>query len=48
MNFELTASMMCADYGHLEDEVKNLAEGGIDSSTLISWMAAMSRTLQCP
>ena len=31
MNFELTASMMCADYGHLEDEVKNLAEGGIDS-----------------
>ena len=31
MNFELTASMMCADYGNLEKEVKNLAEGGIDS-----------------
>lgn len=31
MNFELTASMMCADYGNLEREVKNLAEGGIDS-----------------
>lgn len=31
MQFELTASMMCADYGHLEREVKNLAEGGIDS-----------------
>ena len=31
MNFELTASMMCADYGHLEQEVKNLEEGGIDS-----------------
>lgn len=31
MNFELTASMMCADYGHLEKEVKALEEGGIDS-----------------
>lgn len=31
MNFELTASMMCADYGHLEREVKDLEEGGIDS-----------------
>nr|WP_302111019.1 ribulose-phosphate 3-epimerase [uncultured Acetatifactor sp.] len=31
MNFELTASMMCANYGHLEQEVKNLEEGGIDS-----------------
>ena len=31
MNFELTASMMCADYGNLEQEVKNLEEGGIDS-----------------
>ena len=31
MNFELTASMMCADYGHLEQEVRNLEEGGIDS-----------------
>ena len=25
------ASMMCADYGNLEKEVKNLEEGGIDS-----------------
>ncbi len=31
MDFKLTASMMCADYGHLEQEVKNLEEGGIDS-----------------
>lgn len=31
MNFELTASMMCADYGHLEEEVRALEEGGIDS-----------------
>ena len=31
MNFELTASMMCANYGHLEQEVKKLEEGGIDS-----------------
>lgn len=31
MQFELTASMMCADYGHLESEVRNLEEGGIDS-----------------
>ncbi len=31
MKFELMASMMCADYGNLEREVKNLEEGGIDS-----------------
>lgn len=31
MNFELTASMMCANYGNLENEVKELEEGGIDS-----------------
>lgn len=31
MDFELTASMMCANYGHLEKEVKDLEEGGIDS-----------------
>lgn len=31
MHFELTASMMCADFGNLEKEVKNLTEGGIDS-----------------
>ena len=31
MDFELTASMMCADYGHLEQEVKELEAGGIDS-----------------
>ena len=29
--FELTASMMCADYGHLEREVRELEEAGIDS-----------------
>ena len=31
MQFELMASMMCADYGHLEDEVRALEDGGIDS-----------------
>ncbi|WP_035776541.1 ribulose-phosphate 3-epimerase [Butyrivibrio sp. VCB2001] len=29
--FLLTASMMCADYGHLADEVQRLEEAGIDS-----------------
>ena len=31
MQFELTASMMCANYGHLAKEVRDLEEGGIDS-----------------
>ena len=31
MQFDLMASMMCADYGHLEQEVRNLEAGGIDS-----------------
>lgn len=31
MQFELTASMMCADYGHLEREIRELEMGGIDS-----------------
>lgn len=31
MEFDLMASMMCADYGYLEKEVKELEEGGIDS-----------------
>ncbi|MBD5538266.1 MAG: ribulose-phosphate 3-epimerase [Lachnospiraceae bacterium] len=31
MNFELTASMMCAYYGNLEREVKELETAGIDS-----------------
>ena len=31
MNFELTASMMCASYGNLEKEVRELEQGGIDS-----------------
>ena len=31
MQFELMASMMCADYGNLKKEVENLTEGGIDS-----------------
>jgi ribulose-phosphate 3-epimerase len=31
MNFELNASMMCANYGNLEKEVHDLEEGGIDS-----------------
>lgn len=29
MNFELMASMMCADYGHLEREVRELEAGGL-------------------
>lgn len=31
MDFELMASMMCADYGHLEKEVRELETAGIDS-----------------
>lgn len=31
MNFELMASMMCANYGNLEKEVRELEQGGIDS-----------------
>ena len=31
MDFELMASMMCADYGNLEKEVRDLEAGGIDS-----------------
>ena len=31
MHFELMASMMCANYGNLEREVKELEAGGIDS-----------------
>lgn len=31
MNFKLTASMMCADFGHLEQEIKALEQAGIDS-----------------
>lgn len=31
VHFELTASMMCANYANLEKEVKDLEEGGIDS-----------------
>ena len=31
MNFELAASMMCANYGNLEKEVKELGAAGIDS-----------------
>lgn len=31
MNFELMASMMCANYGNLENEVRELESGGIDS-----------------
>jgi len=31
MNFQLMASMMCANFGHLEQEVKALEAAGIDS-----------------
>ena len=31
MHFELMASMMCANYGNLEKEVRELEAGGIDS-----------------
>lgn len=31
MDFELNASMMCANYAHLEAEIKMLDEAGIDS-----------------
>lgn len=31
MKFELMASLMCANYGNLEKEIRELDEGGIDS-----------------
>lgn len=31
MIYELTASMMCANYGNLEREIRELEDGGIDS-----------------
>jgi ribulose-phosphate 3-epimerase len=31
MSIELNASMMCADYGNLEKEIRDLDHGGIDS-----------------
>ncbi len=31
MSFEIMASMMCANYGNLENEVKTLEQAGIDS-----------------
>lgn len=31
MYFELTASMMCANYGNLQNEIRQLDESGIDS-----------------
>lgn len=31
MRFELNASMMCANYSHLELEIRNLEQAGIDS-----------------
>ena len=31
MSIELNASMMCADYGNLEKEIRDLDRGGIDS-----------------
>lgn len=31
MHFELNASMMCANYSHLELEIRNLEQAGIDS-----------------
>ena len=31
MGVEFTASMMCAHYGNLEKEVRELEEAGIDS-----------------
>lgn len=30
MDFELSVSMMCADYGNLEKEIKELEDGGIE------------------
>ena len=31
MKFQLMASMMCADFGHLEKEIRELEQAGIDS-----------------
>ena len=46
MQFELTASMMCANYGNLAQEVKALEEGGIPF-ILILWTEDMFRILRC-
>lgn len=35
MYFEITASMMCANYGNLENEVRQLEEAGIDSFHIV-------------
>ena len=35
MNIELNASMMCADYGNLENEIIELENGGIDSFHIV-------------
>ena len=48
MQFELTASMMCADYGHLEQEVKSIEEAGIDSFHIDIMDGRTSPTSPCP
>ena len=48
MQFDLMASMMCADYGHLEQEVRNLEAGGIDSFHIDIWTEDLSLILPCP
>lgn len=48
MYTELTASMMCANFGNLEKEVKELEVAGIIRFILISWMDDMYRILRCP
>ena len=52
MKIELTASMMCANYGNLEKEVRELEEGGIDSFHIDimdgRYTGGMCRILPCP
>ena len=46
MNIKLTASMMCANYGNLEKEVRELEDAGIDSFH-IDMMDDLYRIMQC-
>ncbi len=48
MNFELLASLMCADYGNLEREVGELDRAASTPSTSTSWTAGSCRILRCP
>lgn len=47
MYTELTASMMCADFGNLGKEVRELEAAGVDSFHIDIMDTVMCLTLQC-